>query len=346
MSDAATTVIDIGRAYLVGSLLEAILYGMLCNLLAHALHALTVRRSTPNVNYIMIGSALIMWAGCTIHIGIAIRRCVQAFVDNGGAPGGSDMFLMMENAPLWLASEGSFICVNAAADLLLAYRCYLIWDRNFWIVIPALFSITGSVVAAIIALVKMAELQLPQTIGLEFILQCGSALFSMSLITNVTTTALITFRIFWLMHTSLAGLPESNSRKYVSVVEVVVESGALMAITQAVFLGLWQTQNNVLWALYGMLAQIMAISPMLIIVRSATKREQRDREQQMLTSVFGGKKSPVFSFSRKSRARTPAEPPHILTHIETHRDMIDGRSIEEYGSKKGSEYSVDGEWQA
>ncbi|KZO91372.1 hypothetical protein CALVIDRAFT_348355 [Calocera viscosa TUFC12733] len=338
--------VDLGRAYLVGGMLEAILYGMLCNLLAHAIHALTVRRTTPNVNYIMLGSALFMWAGCTIHIGIAIQRCVTAFIDFGGQVGGADLFLMMENAPLWLASEGSFICVNAAADLLLAYRCYLIWDRKFWIIIPSLLSITGSVVAAIIALVKMAELQLPQTIGLQLILQCGSALFSMSLITNVTTTALITFRIYWLMHTSLAGLPSSNSRKYVSVVEVVVESGALMAITQAVFLGLWSTQNTVLWSLYGMLEQIMAISPMLIIVRSATKREDRDRDQTILTSM-GGKKAPVFSFNRKSRNNRPVEPPHILTQIETHRDMLDNRSYEgDYASKKGSDLTLEGEWQA
>jgi len=341
--------VDLGRAYLVGGLLEAVLYGMLCNLLAHACHALTVRRITPNINWIMLGSALFMWAGCTIHIGIAIERCVNAFIDFGGVAGGADLFLMMENTPLWLASEGSFICVNAVADLLLAYRCFLIWDRKIWIVIPSLITITGSVVAATIALVKMSELQLPSTNGIELILQCGSALFSMSLITNVTTTALITFRIYWLMHTSLAGLPESNSRKYVSVVEVVVESGALMAITQAVFLGLWQTQNNVLWALYGMLAQIMAISPMLIIVRSATKREQRDREHQtVLTTVLGGKKAPVFSFNRKSRNnRMPAEPPHILTQIETHRDMLDNRSYEgDYASKKGSDLSLEGDWQA
>ncbi|KZT62282.1 hypothetical protein CALCODRAFT_245984 [Calocera cornea HHB12733] len=339
--------VDLPRAYLVGSLLESILYGMLCNLLAHACHALTVRRTTPNINWIMLGSALFMWVGCTIHIGIAIQRCVSAFIDFGGQPGGSTLFLEMENTPLWLASEGSFICVNAAADLLLAYRCFLIWDRKIWIVLPSLLSITGSIVAATIALVKMAQLELPEMNGLELILECGSALFSMSLITNVTTTALITFRIYWLMHTSLAGLPSSNSRKYVSVVEVVVESGALMAFTQAVFLGLWQTQNNVLWALYGMLAQIMAISPMLIIVRSATKREQRDQDQTVLASAFGKKAPGVFSFSRKSRNNRPAEPPHILTQIETHRDMLDNRSYEnDYSSKKGSDLSLEGDWQA
>jgi len=334
------------EAYLIGVLLEGILFGLNTCLFCLCCLDLTIRRRTTGINWVLLGSATVMWIGCTIHVGIAIQRTVTAFIDSENIPGGPEAYLNEENTPLWLASESVFLFVNTVADLLLAYRCWIIWNYNYWIILGPMLSILGSMSAGFGALAGMGMLQPGQTIGLYTVVVSADALFGFSLCTNIITTALIAARITHLIRRNLAALPRGHKKQYISVVGIVVESGALMAVTQAIFLGLWSTQNVVLWTFYAMLAQVMGISPMLIIVRASAQAQNQDPALTVIAPITN--KSTIVNRPPPPPGRGRGEPPFVLTEIETHRDTTRGTPFdgaEEYG-KKGSDGSLGEEWEA
>jgi hypothetical protein len=125
------------------------------------------------------------------------------------------------------------------------YRAWLIWDRNYWVIVPPLCSICGAfsmprarpplrahrshacAVSAIISIYHQALLKPGQTFAdVPIVVTSADALFVFALITNFTTTALIAGRIFYLFRVRMRGLHATHTQRYVNIVGMIVESGA------------------------------------------------------------------------------------------------------------------------
>ena len=155
-------------------------------------------------------------------------------------------------------------------DFILIYRCWIVWNRNYWVVIlPTLAAVAGfgesqrtpssngvthptthahpgcvcEVAHLVLTIDPTAPLPPPALVPL------GIASYVLPLGTNVMATGLIVYKLWSMMRNNAAlsgGSAPVFSRGYDAVrsaVGIVVESGALYLVTQLIFVVLYSIQH-------------------------------------------------------------------------------------------------------
>ncbi|KAF7357319.1 hypothetical protein MSAN_01327500 [Mycena sanguinolenta] len=168
---------------------------------------------------------------------------------------------------LLVGADTIFILSDFFSQLVLIYRCYLVWNKNIWIVIlPILVAFAAaSCGISVIALVLSVAPTAPQAPA--DIVPFGDASFAMSLILNFSSSTLIVARLWWLSRVhSVPGI--SRARRILrQATGVIIESGLLFLATQFVFVVLFAIAHPAQALVEPMAVQIYAISPLLIVVR-------------------------------------------------------------------------------
>ncbi|KAF7350785.1 hypothetical protein MSAN_01639700 [Mycena sanguinolenta] len=151
------------------------------------------------------------------------------------------------------AGDSIYGVTNIIADALVIYRCYIVWDRNIYVIILPLLMLAVTSVFGV-------DIKLP-----------ANPYFSLSLATNVLVTALTAGRIWWICRQCrlYSRFRTAQQRRCMSAIGIIVESGALYSGTVLAYLilGTIPKVSIVQEPIYEMMAQIMGIAPTLIIVR-------------------------------------------------------------------------------
>ncbi|KAK0432445.1 hypothetical protein EV421DRAFT_1910945 [Armillaria borealis] len=93
--------------------------------------------------------------------------------------------------------------------------------------------------------------------------------------TQLSVTTMIVARIWWLSRRVGAWKPGPTSKPSTSIIWMIVESGAISAITSTLFLAFFNTDAKISIILADSLGQISAIAPALILFRVALDTEVR-----------------------------------------------------------------------
>jgi len=156
---------------------------------------------------------------------------------------------------------------HIVADSLVIYRCYVVWGFSIKIIILPLILLIATSVCAYIAVFNFSQIHPGQNVFAINIAEWGTALFSLSLATNIIVTFLIAGRIWWISRKACKLLGKEIRRKYNHTVAIVLESGAIYSVSLMTLLILYCSKTNAQYIVYDALAQIMGIVPTLIIVR-------------------------------------------------------------------------------
>ncbi|KAJ7271821.1 hypothetical protein C8J57DRAFT_1468041 [Mycena rebaudengoi] len=141
---------------------------------------------------------------------------------------------------------------NSIADGLLIYRCYVVWNHDWRVIVVPVMLLIASTVC-----------------GLDVFLY-ATPQFAVTLATNFLVTGLIAGRIWWISHYSRAYLEEAAQRRYASAIVLIVESGMLYSATILAFLIVTSFPNlasTLEEPVLQIVTQVMGIAPTLIIVR-------------------------------------------------------------------------------
>jgi hypothetical protein len=172
------------------------------------------------------------------------------------------------------------ILTDFIADLILIYRCWLLWSRNYWVIIlPTLIStaslgealmtmaaswcsLTTVLVSACFSAVFYFELRInPNSPIPPSLVPLGVAAFSLPLGTSVIVTTLICARIWYLSPRKArdmrsAQFPTGTGQ---AIIKIVVESGILYLAVQLILV--------VLFAIGHPALDIVAVIAVQIYVR-------------------------------------------------------------------------------
>jgi len=152
---------------------------------------------------------------------------------------------------LFLAMDMIYVANNVLADGLVIYRCYVIWNRNIYVIIlPIIMLVVTSVFGW--------DLDLPLP-----------PFFEISLATNVLVTGLTVGRIWWIYRQNRMHLTSDMRKKYFTSMAIIVESGLLYSVATMVYLILSAIPFTTVAQdpTATMLSQLVGIVPTLIIVR-------------------------------------------------------------------------------
>jgi len=208
-----------------------------------------------------------MFTMSTMHVCVGLVRGLTAFIDRQDAPGGAIGYY----AEIWLwisiFKQALYATNNIVADGLVIYRCYIVWGNKVKVIIVPLIMLLATTICAYAAVYNFSKITPGENVFATNIAEWGTALFSLSLATNILVTSLIAGRIYWISRKTKRLLGSKHSQKYQNAVAIIVESGAIYSVSLMTLLILYCLKTNAQYIVYDALAQIMGIVPTLIIVR-------------------------------------------------------------------------------
>ncbi|GJE85481.1 hypothetical protein PsYK624_015600 [Phanerochaete sordida] len=147
--------------------------------------------------------------------------------------------------------------------LILMYRCWIIWDRNYLVAVAPILTSIAALPTAICLVWNLTgnltwENDTPKASAA--IMPLGRAAYILPLCTNVLTTGLILVRLWWV---SRAVGTASMTRK---AMHVVVESGLLYFLVQLVFVVVFCARSDSAMLMIAIVVQVYGIASTLIII--------------------------------------------------------------------------------
>ncbi|TFK47902.1 hypothetical protein OE88DRAFT_759356 [Heliocybe sulcata] len=249
------------KAYLVGFALEALLYGLYFGAFATSIAFLGWRRKTTDVNWIMLTSSCLLFVAATVHLGISFDNVLAIFVTSRDAIEGPSTLVNMTYYQVKSIST-MYVC-DILGDLVLLYRCWLVWEKRFLAVLLPTSSLCALTATSVLSSVELAREPTNTNVFASRVGIFAEASLLLSLVTNLSITLLISGRIYYMARR----LQRAQKRRYGMVIAMVVESGAIFTAAQIALVVMFSLHSQKIWVMTNSVPQIYCLAPTLIIVR-------------------------------------------------------------------------------
>ncbi|KAH6914660.1 hypothetical protein BKA70DRAFT_1557055 [Coprinopsis sp. MPI-PUGE-AT-0042] len=279
---------------------------------------------------------------------ILVTSIITAVIDSvdtcatllNAGPAGADIvrqWTLVETSSLSIVYKIVLNLSVVIGDVLMVWRCYVIWQDRKWVVLPPTIALVAATVTGMI----LAPPKLTGSASNTLII--SSILLSVSV--NTMVTILITARLAQTRKVVAQAFPgRKPSPMYTHVVAIMVESAAplaLFGITLAIVaivtyfgsipvarLEHWQVVQDVFALLYY---SFCSLSPQMIIFRVTTGRSWKDaRDSDNGSSIF----SRPLEFERRSRELRDSQ---LSNHRGFHSDIQGPEGVTSGEDKAGSQ---------
>ncbi|KAJ7260365.1 hypothetical protein B0H12DRAFT_1107899 [Mycena haematopus] len=240
----------------------ALLYGIYIILFARAVHILLLRIRQLERQGILLGAMVALFILSTAQLFVLT---LKAAVVVGEASMPLDT---VETASL-LIYVTSCIC----SDALLIYRCYVIWNDNWAIVVAPLALLIISTVFGYMRSARTFQI--------------------VSLTTAVFVTLLTVSKVAWAAYERRGMLTGAMRKTYISASSAILESGFIYAVFVSVHFIVFTSGAAAAPVVFAAVGQIVGIAPTLIVVRSGLPAAEQ-------SYVKTGRASAAFSMSSMS----------------------------------------------
>ncbi|KAJ6588253.1 hypothetical protein B0H19DRAFT_1098526 [Mycena capillaripes] len=253
--------ISLDKASLIALILETFNLGIFTVLFGATVKAIFDRRTVNNG--LLLPTLCLIWLLSIVHWIIDIVRAVDAFIDS---PAGALAYYADVSNPLQAAKTAVYVTLTLTGDFFVIYRCYIVWNRSWLIVMlpTLLWTATGVVGYA----TTNAFLRTRQGgIFLQALVPWVTSFICMTLSTNVVCTILIAYRILrsrMALHKANSG----NSRVYSALI-IFLESAATYSAAVIVLVTVYLLNSNAQFIVLDLTAPLIGITFSMIILRLA-----------------------------------------------------------------------------
>ncbi|KAF8870546.1 hypothetical protein BD779DRAFT_1791915 [Infundibulicybe gibba] len=275
----------------LGTILEGIFYG--AYMVLFILYLVLRRRNNRGFGGLLTLAQILLFGLCTISLCLDLLKYYFFYVS-----GAVNVDTAVE---LDISSLAIFVVIDYLAQMILLYRCWIVWNRQWVVVVVpgflALVSLGGGF--ALTGFHNSPFQNRNQAKMTHIFALIGVVTNSVSLVANALTTLLIVTKI--LLTSREVRLLGSHSHRSLRIVTaVVIESGLLTSAFQLAFVILFSSQSSipVLEISSHMLTQIYGITPALLHIRIAmgsTHDETTERTRSLRFARSGGATTQVTS---------------------------------------------------
>ncbi|TFK29635.1 hypothetical protein FA15DRAFT_731794 [Coprinopsis marcescibilis] len=314
--------------YLVSFWVEAVLYGVYFCLFVASLSILLKKTEHTFASRVFFVGVLAMFVLITFHNSTNLYRVIEAYAYEL-EPAGPVTHL--RNLELWDAY--SFPVVLALltwiGDLLVIFRCFLIWEGNYYVIAIPSILLLGSIVTTSVNLYWFGNMS---SMAFTSVVPFLNATFPLNFAQNVLTTGLITYKI-WEQHRASrrAGIISSSGLTLLDVIRILTESASVYTTQMFILMILFAINHPAQIIVQHALVPSTGIVFVLISIRTHVARShilfQSDAGHSLVPSWLNGDESNHGS-QRISRSHVP----FVTSAVEQHH-------LEEIASKdcKGSD---------
>ncbi|ESK84234.1 hypothetical protein Moror_3810 [Moniliophthora roreri MCA 2997] len=254
------------RCLYIGNTFAGIIYGFELCLAFKTIYLLLRDQSQARghkiffISYIMV---ILLVQSLAVASNVAAGQLM--WIEHRDFPGGPIGYHFATSTKSWnnFTGIGSVELSVFLGNLLLLYRCYVIWGSLPVMILPTILFLTSSAMA-IMAIIQSAGTSVFAHRAANYIVLWVAFLSSL----NVLLTCLISFRLI-MARRRLRKLGMLAPKQYTSIVAILVESSLLFTVFGVIFAVLLGKGVTV-YTIFSVFAGLSAgISPMLIIYRVA-----------------------------------------------------------------------------
>jgi len=293
--------------------LETLLYGMYCSLFFESLYVILKKKkagSTPAK--VFFGVTLLMFAAATGHIAINLHRLLRGYVWLAADPGPIAYF---NDLGRWdnIAHYAIHAVMTWTGDFLVIYRCFIVWDTNYYIIALPAVLLVMSFIANSVTLYLFTQVR-SGTIFSPTLIHWMDTIYALAFCQIVLTTGLLAYRLWRSDRAFLAlGLRSPGTRSsLMPIIRIVIESAMIYIIEMLVLIILYTLGHNSLFIVQEAIVPSVGIVFTTISVRLAMRGSKTVMTTPVRTDETGGHwsgASHVPQPSPRIRRRTTVLPP-------------------------------------
>ncbi|TFK28529.1 hypothetical protein FA15DRAFT_685307 [Coprinopsis marcescibilis] len=304
--------------FLAAFWVEAVVYGIYLSLFISAIRIMTKKRSLDHfASRVFLSGIIIMFILISIHNASIIYKMIRAYALFIGTPPNLPVvyfqdFIKWDN----FAHPVILALLTWLGDYLVIYRCFLIWRRNYYVILLPAFLLLVSLGTTS---VNLYWFQHPDSIPFDTMTHFLNVIFPVNLIQNILTTGLIAFKV-WKQHreTRASGLMLGSNIDLITVLRIVVESALIYTVEMFVMIIMFYRAHPGLVIVQHLLTPSIGIVFVLIAVRAhVAKSESVARNAYPSNSMYPS----WMSGDREEGGRRPPMP--IITTVTEQHHLED-----------------------
>ncbi|KAI0630798.1 hypothetical protein C8Q77DRAFT_1160317 [Trametes polyzona] len=260
---AAGSALPIDESVLIGVWLESFIWGIYTTVFFMTLHSI-YRKRREDFNKFTTVTLVLLYALATGHVGIELARLIQGFIlyrDTIGPPS----YFADDSVRLGMAKDYLYITTLFLGDLIIVWRLYVVWGRNLYVAIFPMLMCLGELGVGYASISQWLAPHQNFTVMDDL----GTAMFALSLPTNIIITIVTAARIWYVTSRTRKALGVSGGGQYKRLLILLVESGAFVAATKLTEFILFQLDVNydinAMNIVYVAVPQITGLAPTFII---------------------------------------------------------------------------------
>ncbi|KAJ6518398.1 hypothetical protein DFH09DRAFT_998263 [Mycena vulgaris] len=260
-------------ARLVALFVSCVLYGILLMTFIPSIRSLLCSASQKfqfkqraDIKFPIVAATSIMFLVSSVSVVLSLQSVIDAFVDYKG-PGGALEFYDTVNAGWkhWIVAIEDTVQV-ITGDGLLIYRCYVIYDRNWRVVILPGISWLAMTALSITSSYYEAALPGAKRLNDHITIPVLSVTLFLTFTTSVITTYLIVRRLFTVEYkTKLHGATQTHFLTRVAM--IFFETGMIYTLSVVAALGVYLSGSNLEYVATLALIHIIPITCNLLLIR-------------------------------------------------------------------------------
>ncbi|PIL32198.1 hypothetical protein GSI_05443 [Ganoderma sinense ZZ0214-1] len=351
----ASSSFPLSKAYFVALFCEAILHGFFTALAAGAIYLLLRKRAqekkrgekNTSPNTLMLFLTVLMYSLSTVHIALSCRQNLIAFFDQHAADGGLSI-LNDQGNPIVFIQIAVEVINCLLGDSIVAWRAWVLWGRNYRIIIPAMVCILGGLVSGIGMVHAFAVSPPGEEVYNNDITNWFLSFGALTCISNVYCVIVIGYKAwatFHFLRKHSRGVIHGGT--YHGALLVIIESGVLYSVVLIVTVILFATDNNGVYVLADILGHLTGIYPTVIIVLVSMKMSFYDdmthAEKTMTTfqAQWGSGQSTTMQLRRRTGgAESEESDSTFVLESLPHQTARDVRGFELNGPSKAKSVDI------
>ncbi|KAG6374625.1 hypothetical protein JVT61DRAFT_3988 [Boletus reticuloceps] len=266
----------IAKISMIGIWVETVLYGE-----SYVIFAAHFALILAGINCVMFGLCIFVFFGrkmatlrwplmvmttilfllSTVHIGASLRQLLEAFIYAPvDVPDYTTLYWYDFAATPRLLKDIVYVTLVLAQDIILIWRLYVVFAHNWKVIILPIILLAGCIGSAYAASIISTSSNRGLPVSSYLLVSAWAFGFT----TNVSVTLAIAGRL-WRMGRKFDSLTGTRTNRFASSIYLVVESGAISAVSSTVVLALYANPA----ALTGLdiSAQVIALASFLIVVQ-------------------------------------------------------------------------------
>jgi len=144
--------ISADEAAFIGFIFEGISWGVYLVIFTLSLTFLIWRRTTKRINWRMVFATVLLFTLCTTHYILEIENTITIYFNN------PDGIPLADETPVLFGADTIFSITDFFANLVLIYRLWLVWSKNWYIIILPLLIACASISCSMASVGLLATL--------------------------------------------------------------------------------------------------------------------------------------------------------------------------------------------